>query len=107
VSYTTKTMREFGQEIAAVSESKGWTVPSSVGETERMLSKLMLVTTEVAEAAEAVRTGDAENFAEELADTVIRVLHIAHGCGINMDREVEKKIATNRQRDFAHGGKRA
>ena len=35
---------------------------------ERNLSALMLITTEVAEAAEEVRNDDRENFAEELAD---------------------------------------
>lgn len=68
-----------------------------------MLSKLMLVVTEVGEAAEAVRKGDIENFKEELADTIIRVLDITHSMGVDISEEIANKMEVNEKRPFLHG----
>jgi NTP pyrophosphatase (non-canonical NTP hydrolase) len=38
------------------------------------------------------------NFAEELADTLIRVLDLASGLGIDLDSEVIRKLNKNKQR---------
>lgn len=54
---------------------------------------------------EAVRNRDPDNFAEELADVLIRVLDCARGCGIDIGHEVAKKLEKNRGRGFRHGGK--
>ena len=67
------------------------------------LSKLMLVTTEVAEAAEAVRKHDAENLAEELADICIRVFDFAEACGFNLEQAIVDKMARNEERPRMHG----
>ena len=63
----------------------------------------MLITTEVAEAAEAVRLEDGDNFCEELADVCIRVFDLAGGLGINLEHEIAKKMAFNRNREPLHG----
>ena len=76
-------------------------------DTRHILSWLMLVTTEVAEAAEAVRNGDKANFGEELADIVIRVLDCAEATGINIEQEIVNKIEKNLAREYKHGGKLA
>ena len=73
---------------------------------DRMLSLLMLTTTEVAEAAEAVRHNDIENFGEELADICIRIFDISYVIGIDLEKEILKKMDKNDKRPTMHGGKR-
>ena len=75
----------------------------SASKGNMMLGKLMLVVTEISEAAEAVRHNDFDNFKEELADTIIRLLDIARSCGIDIDGEVLKKVNKNKERPIKHG----
>lgn len=75
--------------------------------TRHILSWLMLVTTEVAEAAEAVRQGFEEGFIEELADICIRVFDIAGALNIDLEAAIAAKMGKNSIRSFRHGGKRA
>jgi NTP pyrophosphatase (non-canonical NTP hydrolase) len=77
-----------------------------------LLSLLMLITTEVAEAAEAVRKGTAENLIEELADICIRVFDFAGGLksgGLPIDfaATLLRKMEYNKTRPWKNGGKRA
>lgn len=67
-----------------------------------VLAQLMLVVTELAEAAEAKRKGDAENFREEIADTVIRLFDLAGACGMNLEEEISKKMSKNFSRPYRH-----
>jgi NTP pyrophosphatase (non-canonical NTP hydrolase) len=76
-------------------------------DARHILSWLMLITTEVAEAAEAVRAGDPDNFSEELADVCIRVFDCAHALNIDLDRAILKKMQQNMERPRMHGGKLA
>ncbi len=76
---------------------------ASPGRPDAMLAKLMLVVTEVAEAMDAVVEGDEKNFAEELADVLIRVFDIAGTMGINLDFEVSRKTSINAMRPRLHG----
>ncbi len=94
-------MNNLAREIVFYREAKGF--ETSWG---NMMEKLMLVVTEVAEAAEAYRKDDHANFAEEMADTMIRCLDICGSLGINIEAEIERKMARNRQRDYKHGGKK-
>ena len=64
---------------------------------------LMLVVSELAEALEAHRNRDMENFAEELADTVIRVADIAGGLNIDLEMEIVNKMVRNKHRPRLHG----
>jgi len=88
-------------------ESKGFVTPKTIygDDGEQMLGKLMLVVTEVSEAAEAVRKADEENFREEIADTIIRLLDICATVGIDIEDEIAKKMEKNKQREFLHGSK--
>ena len=80
---------------------------------DQVLSKLMLITTEVAEAAEDVRTGamrtvmsdsgKPEGLPSELADIVIRVMDVCGGLGIDLDEEIRIKMSHNRRRPALHG----
>lgn len=65
--------------------------------------KLMLIVSECSEVLEALRDGDRENEAEELADIVIRVLDYAGWRGISLDHEIGKKMEKNRARPHLHG----
>jgi NTP pyrophosphatase (non-canonical NTP hydrolase) len=62
----------------------------------------MLITGEVAEAHEALRINDRSNFAEELADIVIRVADLAGGLGIDLEREIIAKMEINKTREYKH-----
>lgn len=97
--------------IYRISRAKGFRSPTREDlDTElgvdAALCKLMLVTTEVAEAAEAIRSKDLNrlgNFGEELADVVIRVLDLAHSTGIDLERVVYEKVVYNASRPVKHG----
>src|SRR3990167_7161140 len=64
---------------------------------------LMLIVTELAEAMEAHRKQDHENFKEELADSFIRLLDLCGGLNIDMEEEIEKKSHKNKDRPYKHG----
>lgn len=68
-------------------------------------NRLMLITGEVAEAHEALRKGDYENFKEELADIVIRVADLAGGLDIDLEDEILRKMEKNLARPYKHGKK--
>lgn len=68
-----------------------------------LMGQLMLVVTELAEAAEALRQPDHGNFAEEIADTVIRLFDLAGACGIDLAKEIQAKMEINQQRPYRHG----
>lgn len=65
--------------------------------------KISLIHGEVSEAMEAYRHKNmdgADGFAEELADVVIRVLHLAGVYGIDLEKEILNKIDKNKGRDW-------
>ena len=99
-------INDFAKEIMSWRKGHGFYTPNellSVEGKDYMLGKLMLVVTEVAEAAEAVRHGDASNFREELADTFIRLMDITAAMNINIEDEIIKKMAVNEKRPIKHG----
>ncbi|MCP4897864.1 MAG: hypothetical protein GY906_12905 [bacterium] len=80
------------------------------------LEKLFLVTTEVAEAGEAIRNRTADlpcekeelapimsNLEEEIADTIIRLMDFAQAHGLKVGRAIIAKHEYNRGRPFKHG----
>jgi len=91
--------------------------------------KLLLVHSEITEAVEEYRNGKPfrlvygidkegmprqigmdpddkpEGFPTELADAVIRILDLAEACGIDLEGEIERKMAHNLTRAQRHGGK--
>lgn len=102
------TLKELGQETYAINLANGWNVmlPEQWADMYKVPGVLALVHSEVSEALEAFRKDDKVNFAEELADVIIRVIDCAHGLGIDLDDEVAKKLEKNKTRGYRHGGKK-
>ncbi len=96
-------MNNLSKYIAEWREKKGFLTPSKLSENHDVLAKLMLVVSELGEAAEAVRHQDQENFEEEIADTIIRLLDLTGTMGIDIEDALRKKMAINEGREYMHG----
>ena len=92
------TLRELTQLCHETAKKKGfWDAERNIGEA------LMLIVTELAEAMEAYRVQNEENFKEELADTFIRLFDLCGGLKIDIQTEIEKKAEKNKERPYKHG----
>lgn len=100
-------MDKWAKAITLWRKKNGFITPSTIGgvDGERMLGKLMLIVTEISEAAEAVRKNDIDNFKEELADTFIRLLDICGAMNIDPEVIINDKMTINHGRPFRHGTK--
>ena len=74
-----------------------WDEKRNIGEA------LMLIVTELAEAMEAYRTQNRDNFNEELADTFIRLLDLCGGLKIDIEYEIARKTRHNKTRPYKQG----
>lgn len=106
------TLNDLAYEVARWRADKQFYTPSSLestGARDDMLGKLFLVTSEVAEAGEAVRGYEKDpaamlaNFKEELADTIIRIMDICGTMGIDIDQVIKDKMRVNQARPIRHG----
>jgi hypothetical protein len=64
--------------------------------------QLLLIISEIGEATEGLRKGDVPNFREELADAVIRLFDLSGFLQINLEYEIQKKMAVNKRRPSLH-----
>ena len=96
-------MNKISLDVAEFVAAKGFYTPTSIEEELPLLGKMMLVVSELGEAAEAVRHHDEANFAEELADTVIRIYDICGRMGIDLGKAISDKMAVNEGRPYRHG----
>lgn len=85
-------------------------------DTNAVLAKIALCHSELPEALEAVRDGKflayekdgkPEGVIVELADTVIRIMHLADLLGLDLEDAIERKMAANEKRAYRHGGRLA
>ncbi len=93
-------MNKLAKEIATWREKKGF-----ITTWDNMLEKLMLVVTEVSEAAQCFRNDDRKGFNEEIADIFIRLFDICGTLDIDIKKEIEKKMEKNKKRPYRHGKK--
>jgi NTP pyrophosphatase (non-canonical NTP hydrolase) len=115
--YDCETIRDWTEYIRDWGKRKGWTY-----EEKDVPEKLMLAVGELAEAMEEFRrhkpiyyevpspeTGlsKPEGFAVELADCIIRLLHLCDVYKIDMHDMILKKMLYNEQRPYRHGNLRA
>ncbi len=102
-------LTELGREVLEINEANGWNVTTADTWNEpnkyRIPAILALIHSEVSEALEAYRKGDKENFIEELADTLIRLVDLTAGLEVDLAAAVKAKLAVNRTRGYRHGGK--
>ena len=101
-------LNELAITIREINQKNGWNVTQEKDwfDEYKVPAILALIHSEVSEALEAFRVDDRDNFAEELADVLIRVLDCMPGLGIDIDDVVHQKLQKNRQREYRHGGKR-
>lgn len=119
-----KSLEDMRNEVEVFENAKGW-----YDQPVTFLERMMLLTTEVAEAVEAFRNWGTDDETEpgyfpdgsnydgsrpkpegvgsEFADIFIRLLGDCRRWGIDLEAEYERKMAYNMTRPFRHGGKRA
>jgi NTP pyrophosphatase (non-canonical NTP hydrolase) len=103
------TIRETQKRAWDIVESKGFHAmdlddyADNWEDHQRILARLMMITEEVGEACHAVRKDDFANFAEELADIVIRVMDTAETYGVNLEQRIIDKLDKNEKREHMHG----
>lgn len=73
---------------------------------------LMLIVSELSEGLEYLRKGnlksdhiDSKGIEEELADVIIRIMHLAKSKGWYVGKAILKKMKYNKSRPFKHGNK--
>lgn len=97
------------QHIRQINENNGWniTTPEDWGNPYKFPAIIALIHSEASEALEGFRKDDFENFMEEMADVVIRVLDCV-GCfeDCSFDKVIADKLEANKKRGYRHGGKK-
>jgi len=98
------TIKEWQEEIHKYAIDKGWW-----NEPRPIPELLCLMHSEISESLEAYRAGFPDtwdNFKEELADLVIRVMDTCEALDIDLEKEINKKHQHNLTRPYRHGGKK-
>lgn len=102
------TLNALSRVLVGKEKAGGWEslTPDSWHNNHEIPVKLLLVITELAEAIEGMRVDDKANFDEEIVDALIRLLSVAGGLEIDLDKWLAYKVDKNRSRGHRHGGKR-
>lgn len=103
-----RSLNDLAKEVNKINSANGWAVPvpGDWSQPYKVPTMLALIHTEVSEATEGFRENDKENFIEEMADVVIRVLDLTGGLGMDLDKAILQKLEKNKKRAYKHGGKR-
>lgn len=100
---------QLADNIRAVNHANGWEVtraPDWGASPYKIPAIIALIQSEASEALEEFRTDNVENFLEEMADVVIRVLDCVGAFTEDFQSIVEAKVERNKNRPHRHGGKR-
>lgn len=95
-------LKELAEKAHETAKKKGW------WENDRTEGELIaLMHSELSEALEAYRKGKGKDaIAEELADTIIRIIDYSEARGIDIEEAVKEKMEKNKDRPYKHGGKK-
>jgi NTP pyrophosphatase (non-canonical NTP hydrolase) len=96
--------------ISQWAEGKGWWDEELAGNKRNDGEMIALMHSELSEALEGLRkpadsTISQGNLAEEMADTVIRILDFCAHRDIDLGSAIMEKMAVNEKRPYKHGGK--
>ena len=121
--FRSRVITDTAQTAHRVNVANGWwgdrndiAVQGPEGRAIVILAALGLVTSEVAEAMEAVRkhnpatwrdTATKDTLARELGGAVVRLMDLAAWLGIDLGQAVVEEIELNATRGYKHGGKAA
>lgn len=103
--YYSSDLNKVAAEIGIWRREKGFSTPNRFIEEKvpEIQSKLMLAVAELGEACEASRKLDLANFAEEIADTIIRCLDLTDALEIDIAQAIHDKMLVNEGREHLHG----
>lgn len=129
-------LNKLAEECFEIAKSKGFNCYSKENEDLVVPRDLMLVVSELGEACEALRTGKRANYEyfrerigllngvesaagkqsfennikdtyeDEIADAIIRLLHLSAMMNIDIEQFVRWKLEYNKTRTVMHGGKK-
>ncbi len=94
------TIKELTSIILEQAKEKGF---GSKKEEIDVIEKIAFIHGEISEAMEAYRhknLNGKDGFSEELADTIIRIFHLAGAYKIDLEKEILKKIKYNKDREW-------
>jgi NTP pyrophosphatase (non-canonical NTP hydrolase) len=85
-------------QVRALADGKGFS-----SSPERIWEMLALIHTEVSEATDAYKKGEPmEHIGEELADAIIRILHLMSALDLDAEKLFEEKMKRNWDRPYKY-----
>ncbi len=85
-------------EVRALADGKGFS-----SDPERIWEMLALIHTEVSEATDAYKKGESmEHLGEELADAIIRILHLMSALNLDAEELFQDKMKKNWERPYKY-----